>query len=84
MTFVTAQGRLHNLHVSLVPSEDDLVEEADGTRRRRGSNLTTQEEKDIGVSVLLQDLKIPEHGSKVPSSKAPAAAMEESPMSTGL
>jgi hypothetical protein len=54
-------GRLHNLHISLSPPEEDEEEWVSGEKRaRRPSQIAREKAEDARLSALLEELKIPE------------------------
>lgn len=63
-------GRLHNLHITVSPPEDDDEEWVAGEKRaRRGSQIERERLEDARLSALLSDLKIPEHKENADAAK---------------
>ena len=54
-------GRLHNLHISVSPPEDDEEEwVAGGQKARRPSHVEREKAEQARLSALLEELNIPE------------------------
>jgi len=77
-------GRLHNLHITVSPPEDDEEDwvAGDSQRARRGSQIERERLEDARLSALLEELKIPEQKESEEAILAAKAAMSEEPKST--
>lgn len=76
-------GRLHNLHITISPPEDDDEDWVAGDssqRARRGSQIERERLEDARLSALLEELKIPEQKESEESILA-AKMLSEDPKS---